>query len=79
MLYQGLRALSFAALFLFVRQDRTGLEIYKVRGSTMGVLKRMLKMFRKLWHSGGPVSNGIDGHKWESKVEVFRNLSSGQH
>jgi hypothetical protein len=35
----------------------------------------MWKMFRKLWFSGETLSSGIDGHKWESKVEVFSNLS----
>ena len=42
----------------------------------MGILKRMWKAFRKFWHSGEAMSHGIDCHKWESKVEMFRNFSS---
>jgi hypothetical protein len=42
----------------------------------MGILKRMWKVFRKLWYSGGSMSYGIDCHKWESKIEMFRNFSS---
>ena len=45
----------------------------------MGILKRMFKMFRKLWLSGDTMSSGIDCHKWESKVEMFRNLSGRRH
>ena len=45
----------------------------------MNILKRMWKMFRKFWYSSQTMSHEIDCHKWESKVEMFRNLSSRPH
>ena len=42
----------------------------------MGILKILLKMLRKFWHTGEAMSDGIDCHKWESKLEMFRNFSS---
>jgi len=42
----------------------------------MSILKRMWKMFCKIWPSGEAMPSGIDCHKWESKVEMFRNFSS---
>jgi hypothetical protein len=32
------------------------------------------KRLRKLWHSNESVAPGIDSHKWESKIEIFRSL-----
>jgi hypothetical protein len=32
------------------------------------------KRFRKLWQSKEAVAPGIDSHKWESKIEIYRNL-----
>ncbi len=32
------------------------------------------KSLRKLWHSNVSESAGIDSHKWESKIEVYRNF-----
>lgn len=32
------------------------------------------KSLRKLWHSNKIADNGIDSHKWESKIEIYRNL-----
>jgi len=45
----------------------------------MSVLRLMWKMFRELWLSGGTLSNGIDSHKWESKVEILKSLSSKRY
>lgn len=42
----------------------------------MGIFILMWKVFRKFWSSGEAISHGIDCHKWESKIETFRNLSS---
>lgn len=65
-----------AALFPSIWNDYICLRLQEVRGSNMGILKRMWKAFRKFWHSGEAMSHGIDCHKWESKVEMFRNFSS---
>lgn len=32
------------------------------------------KRLRKLWQSNESVAPGIDSHKWESKIEIFRSL-----
>ena len=45
----------------------------------MGLFVLMWKVFRKFWSSGEAVSYGIDGHKWESKIEMFKSLSSRGH
>jgi hypothetical protein len=45
----------------------------------MSLLKIMWKAFRKLWGHGPPTTGDIDVHKWESKVELLRNLSSKHH
>jgi len=71
----GAARMTFAALFLFVRQGGTK----KILEVEMGILLFVWTIFRKLWHSSEAVSDGIDCHKWESKVEIFRNLSSGRH
>ena len=42
----------------------------------MCILKLVWKTFCKLWTSAEPTTGVIDAHKWESKVEIFRNLSS---
>ena len=42
----------------------------------MSILIRMWKIFCKIWSSGEAMPNRIDYHKWESKVEIFRSLSS---
>ncbi|MEJ2704298.1 MAG: hypothetical protein P8Z79_17825 [Sedimentisphaerales bacterium] len=42
----------------------------------MCVLKLVWKTFCQLWGPCGPTTGVIDAHKWESKVEVFKNLSS---
>ena len=40
------------------------------------IFKRMWKLFRKIWSSDHTLSSEIDGHKWESKIEIFSHLSS---
>ena len=68
----------FRSPFIFVRLDRA-LEIpEEIRGVKMGIVKLVWKMFRKLWPSSDTLSAGIDCHKWESKMEIFRNFS-GKH
>ncbi|MHC4682182.1 MAG: hypothetical protein ACYTEK_26255 [Planctomycetota bacterium] len=42
----------------------------------MRVLRFMWRIWRWLWRSGAASPDGIDGHKWESKVEILKNLSS---
>ena len=32
------------------------------------------KSLRKLWRSNESVAPGIDSHKWESKIEIYRSL-----
>ncbi len=32
------------------------------------------KTLRKLWRSNETTEAGIDSHKWESKIEIFRNF-----
>ena len=40
----------------------------------MKLIKSILKKFHSLWTSR-PLSNTIDSHKWESKVEILNVLS----
>jgi hypothetical protein len=42
----------------------------------MIILRLIYKMFHKFWGSSGTASDGIDSHRWESKVEILRSLSS---
>jgi hypothetical protein len=42
----------------------------------MIILRFICKMFHEFWGSGGTSPNGIDSHRWESKVEILRSLSS---
>jgi len=32
------------------------------------------KSLRKLWRSNESVVTGIDSHKWQSKIEIFRSF-----
>jgi hypothetical protein len=32
------------------------------------------KNIRKLWRSDKAVTTGIDTHKWESKIEIYRSF-----
>ena len=47
-------------------------------GEDMRVLKFVWKCLCGLWLSEGN-STGIDSHKWESKIETYRRLSSRQY
>ena len=42
----------------------------------MYIFRFIWKRLSKLWRSGGILPPEIDCHKWESKVEIFRTLSS---
>ncbi len=44
----------------------------------MRVLRFVWKCWCELWRSCG-VSNEIDSHKWESKMETFRHVSRGRY
>ncbi len=43
----------------------------------MCILRFLCKMLRNMCCSKGTLSDGIDSHKWESKAEIVRTLSSG--
>jgi len=42
----------------------------------MGIIRFMWRLFRGFWGPREMSPGGIDCHKWESKVEILRNLSS---
>lgn len=42
----------------------------------MNVVRFIRVIWRWLSKSGTASSDGIDGHKWESKVEILKDLSS---
>jgi len=42
----------------------------------MIILRMIRKIFGRLCRSNGNLSTGIDSHRWESKVEITRSLSS---
>jgi len=42
----------------------------------MKVLSFMWRWWRRLWQPSGGGATGIDSHKWESKIEIIRRLSS---
>lgn len=42
----------------------------------MRILRFLCKVLRGLCGSAGTLSDGIDTHKWESKAEIVRTLSS---
>ncbi len=48
----------------------------KIRSCDMIVLRLLCKIFRGLCGSKGTLSDSIDSHKWESKAEIVRSLSS---
>jgi hypothetical protein len=41
----------------------------------MKALRYILKWLHGLWGLDEGLSNGIDSHKWESKIEIMTNLS----
>ena len=42
----------------------------------MCILRFLCRVIRDLCCSKGTLSDGIDSHKWESKAEIARTLSS---
>jgi hypothetical protein len=48
----------------------------KIRSCDMIILRFLCKIFRGFCGSKGTLSDGIDSHKWESKAEIARSLSS---
>jgi len=43
----------------------------------MSILRFLCKMLCDMCCSKGTLLDGIDSHKWESKAEIARSLSSG--
>ncbi|MHC4623509.1 MAG: hypothetical protein ACYS4W_06355 [Planctomycetota bacterium] len=41
----------------------------------MKFLRLMWKRWRQLWRSTYCLRTGVDSHKWESKLEILRDLS----
>lgn len=48
----------------------------KIRSCAMIILRFLCKIFHTLCGSTGTLSHSIDSHKWESKAEIARTLSS---
>jgi len=49
------------------------------RRSNMFILRALMKLFHSFCRSEAALSDGIDSHKWESKVELIQNLSKTRH
>ncbi len=49
------------------------------QGDDMRMLKFVWKYWCRLWRPCNRVPTGINSHKWESKIEILRNLSSKHH
>jgi hypothetical protein len=47
-----------------------------IRSYDMIILRFLCKIFHTLCGSTGTLSDSIDSHKWESKAEISRSLSS---
>jgi len=45
-------------------------------GDNVSILRFINRILRWCWRWGTAPADGIDCHKWETKVEVFRDLSS---
>lgn len=48
----------------------------KTRSYDMIILRFLCKIFHGLCGSTGTLSESIDSHKWESKAEIAKSLSS---
>ena len=48
-------------------------------GDEMRIAKFIWKCWRGLWRPCHRMPTGINSHKWESKIEILRNLSSKRH
>ncbi|MDT8303270.1 MAG: hypothetical protein RQ760_17455 [Sedimentisphaerales bacterium] len=46
------------------------------RGDEMKMLKFVWKCWCGLWRPCHRIPTGVNTHKWESKIEILRNLSS---
>ncbi len=62
-----------AALYLVHNQ---ACKKRKIRSCDMIILRFLCKIFRGICGSNGTLSGSIDSHKWESKAEIARSLSS---
>jgi hypothetical protein len=49
------------------------------QGDEMRMLKFVWKCWCRLWRPCHRIPTGINSHKWESKIEILRNLSSKHH
>lgn len=45
----------------------------------MRMLRCLHKWWHELWSAGSDWTMGIDSHRWESKIEISRCLSSVSH
>jgi len=45
----------------------------------MFILRALMKIFHSFCRCDAAVPDGIDSHKWESKVELIQNLSKTCH
>ncbi len=45
----------------------------------MKVLQYINKWLHKIWDSNMSMTNDIDSHKWDSKIEILGCLSSRSH
>jgi hypothetical protein len=47
----------------------------KQEANDMRVVRFIKEWLQDLWGSGMAISNGLDSHKWESKIEILGNLT----
>jgi hypothetical protein len=65
---------------MLVTAEKTGMANAGQRKDlTMRALQFIERLLRGLWRSGQSMPTGIDSHKWESKLEILRLLSTGCH
>jgi len=55
--------------------SRKSEELENAGGFEMKALRYILKWLQSLLDIEDDLSNGIDSHKWESKIEIMTNLS----
>ena len=65
--------ITLAALYLAHYEAYTKTRF---RSCDMTILRFFCKILRDFCGSKGTLSDGIDSHKWESKTEIARSLSS---
>ena len=49
------------------------------QGDEMRMLKFVWKCWCRLWRPCHRIPTGINSHKWESKIEILRNLSNKRY